>query len=92
MELMKNPRHKNIDEIENELIFFVCRNFIIEADEFSREESLVDQGVVDSFGLVEISAFMERDFGIVVAESDMNRGNFGSIKKMVAYIDSKRMR
>jgi acyl carrier protein len=72
--------------IEGRLVAFICRNFMVEPGEFSLEESLVDQGVIDSFGLVESSAFMEREFGVIVAQTDMNRANFGSVKKMVAFI------
>jgi len=73
-------------EVEDKLIAFICHNFMVEPDEFNYEESLVDQGVIDSIGLVEISAFMEQELGIKVAEEDMSRSNFGSVKKMVAFI------
>ena len=51
-------------EVEKKLVAFICDNFMVEPDEFNYEESLVDQGVIDSIGLVEISAFMEQEFGI----------------------------
>ena len=73
-------------EIEDRLVAFICDTFMVEADEFNFEESLVDQGVIDSIGLVEIAAFMEREFGMTVVEDDMNRDNFGSVKKMTAFI------
>jgi len=73
-------------DIEDKLVAFVCRNFMVEPGEFSLEASLIDQGVIDSFGLVEISAFMEREFDIKIIENDMNRANFGSVKKMAAFI------
>ena len=76
-------------DIESKLIKFICHNFLVEPDEFNLEESLVDQGVIDSIGLVEISAFMEKEFGITVSEADMDRKNFGSVKKMVAFIVHK---
>jgi acyl carrier protein len=78
-------------DIEEKLINFICSNFMVEADEFDHEESLVDQGVIDSIGLIEISAFMEREFNIKVDEVDMQRENFGSLKKMVAFIDARRV-
>jgi acyl carrier protein len=73
-------------EVEEKLVGFICRNFMVAPGEFSLEDSLVDQGVIDSFGLVESSAFMESEFGIRVADSDMNRANFGSVNKMAAFI------
>ena len=76
-------------EILDKLVAFICESFLVEPDEFNLEESLVDQGVIDSIGLVEISAFIEEAFGIKVTEADMNRQNFGSVKKMVAFIVAK---
>jgi acyl carrier protein len=73
-------------DIEGKLVAFICRNFMVETEEFNLEESLVDQGVIDSMGLVEIAAFMEREFGMVVVEDDMNREHFGSVNKMVTFI------
>jgi acyl carrier protein len=78
--------------IEDKLIKFICSNFMVEPDEFNNEDSLVDQGVIDSIGLVEISAFMNREFGIEESEENMTRENFGSVKKMVAFIVSKETR
>lgn len=76
-------------EIEGKLIAFICRNFMVEPNEFDMEKSLVDQGVIDSIGLVEIAAFMEEEYRISVDENDMDRENFGSLKKMVAFIMSR---
>ncbi len=60
---------------------------MVEPDELNLEDSLVDQGIIDSIGLVEIAAFMKREFDIDVSEENMTRENFGSVKKMVTYIE-----
>lgn len=73
--------------IEGQLIQFICSNFMVEPDELNLEDSLVDQGIIDSIGLVEIAAFMKREFDIDVSEENMTRENFGSVKKMVTYIE-----
>lgn len=73
-------------DIEEKLVAFICRSYMVESGEFRLDASLVDQGVIDSVGLLEISAFMEKEFGIVVQEAEMTRENFGSVKKMTAFI------
>lgn len=83
---MENIASYTEQEIGKKLVGFICRNFMVEPDEFSLEESLVDQGVIDSFGLVECSAFMNREFCITVEQKDMNRANFGSVRKMAAFV------
>lgn len=76
-------------EIQKEITAFVCRNFLVEEHEIVLGESLVDQGIIDSFGLVEIAAFLKKRFSIVTAEGDMNRSNYGSILKMADFVERK---
>jgi len=76
-------------EIEEKLIEFICRNFMVERDEFELDQSLIDQGVIDSFGLIEISSYLQKEFGFQIQETEMNRANFGSIKKIVDFVGRK---
>jgi acyl carrier protein len=78
------------EQILEELLVFLCRNFIVEKNEINFDESLIDQGIIDSFGLVEIASFMEREYGITIKEEEMNRDNFGSVLKIVGFIERKR--
>lgn len=81
---------ENTLQIQEMLLQFVCRNYMVERDEVIIDESLVDQGIIDSFGLVEISGFIQKEFGIVVVDSEMNRANFGSIVKISNFVQKKR--
>ncbi|MBN2715725.1 MAG: acyl carrier protein [Deltaproteobacteria bacterium] len=76
-------------DIQEALLDFVCNSFFVQRDDFDHSDSLIDQGVIDSFGLVEIAAFMEKKFGIKVTENDMIREYFGSIHKMERFIELK---
>jgi acyl carrier protein len=53
-------------------------------------ESLVDEGILDSFGLAELSAAIEQLYGVRVAEADLSLETFGSIDKIAAYIAERR--
>jgi acyl carrier protein len=75
--------------IQNKLVDFICRNCMVDADDILLDKSLVDQGIIDSFGLIEISTFITREFNIIVIPDEMNRANFGSVLKLVAFIESK---
>ena len=75
--------------LKENLIDFICRNFMVEMDEIDLSFSLVDQGIIDSFGLVEISTFFKKQYGIITEQSEMNRDNFGSVEKMVTYAEKK---
>lgn len=70
----------------DKLMEFLCENFMIEEDEFELDISLVDQGVIDSFGLIEIAAYIEEETGVKVEEHQITRENFGSFHKIIAFM------
>lgn len=74
------------EEILEVLINFITHNFMVDRADVNFEKSLIDEGIIDSFGLVEIASFMEAEFCMVVEDDDMNRDNFGSVLKIVDYI------
>jgi acyl carrier protein len=75
----------NLDVMEH-LLGFLCSNFMVEKDEIDLEKSLIDTGVIDSIGLIEIAAFIEREYSFKVKEEQINRENFGSVVKIVEFI------
>ena len=74
------------EKIQEQLLDFLTRNFLVAREEIILDESLIDQGIIDSFGLIEIATFMEKSFFIVVTEKQMTRQNFGSVLKIVNFI------
>jgi acyl carrier protein len=53
-------------------------------------ESLVDEGILDSFGLAELVALIERSYGVKVPDADLALANFESIDKIAAWIVAAR--
>ena len=51
---------------------------------------LLDQGILDSTAVLEIVQSLESDLGIQVADEEMVPENFGSIKRLVTYVESKK--
>lgn len=91
------PQHEEahaesmIDEVRVALLAFVTRSFMVNEEDVDRDRSLIDQGIIDSFGLVEITAFIAQHFGVEVREEDMTREAFGSLNKMAKFV-ARRMR
>jgi len=77
------------DNAVSNLLQFIVDNYMVELDEIPLDKSLIDEGIIDSFGLIEISSYLERTFGITIAEEDMIRENFGSVNKMIAFASRK---
>jgi acyl carrier protein len=53
------------------------------------EASLFDAGVIDSFGLVDFVAELEKDFGVSVPDKDLHPSKFESVAKVAAYLSAQ---
>jgi acyl carrier protein len=51
---------------------------------------LLDRGILDSTAVLEIVSFFEQELGIEVADEEMVPENFGSIARLVAYVEKKK--
>ncbi|HSO00191.1 MAG TPA: acyl carrier protein [Candidatus Nanopelagicales bacterium] len=58
--------------------------------ELGAEVPLLDQGILDSTAVLEIVQFFESDLGIQVADEEMVPENFGSIARLVQYVERKK--
>jgi acyl carrier protein len=52
------------------------------------DRSLVETGILDSYGIVDLLTFIEGEFGLAIPEKDITREKLGSIRKMAIYIRS----
>jgi acyl carrier protein len=68
------------DEIEDQIETFLRSTFRIQGDDpgFTRSTDLYDHGYVDSVGIVELVAWLEKTFGIAIPESDMLSDDFST--------------
>ena len=58
-------------------------------DEIPYDDSLVELGYVDSFGIIDIVTFLEGTYNIQILNEEITKEKFGSINKMVDLILSK---
>jgi len=75
------------EKIREMIIEFLCYQFLVDEEDIELNESLIDSGVTDSLGLIEIASFLEQKFSMIITENLMVRENFGSINKIVDFID-----
>jgi acyl carrier protein len=63
-------------------------NFLFDGDEeeFSDDDSLVESGVVDQTGILEIVLFVEETYGIEVSEDELTPDNFDTVNNIAAYV------
>jgi acyl carrier protein len=78
-------------DTEAHLRRFIEDNFLFREDRaaLSDTESLLDAGLIDSTGILELVAFLEECFRIRVADADIVPDNLDSIRTIVAYVEGK---
>jgi len=78
-------------ELQQQIRDFVATNFYV-ADPNSLEDrtSLLDQGIIDSTGVLEVIMFIETTFGVTVDDSEMLPENLDSIERIANYVGRKK--
>lgn len=81
-----------IDKIyQTQIRDFLVSNFYInDVDGLSEKTSLLDQGIVDSTGVLEVIGFIEESFGITVEDSELLPENLDSIQGIARYVMRKK--
>jgi len=69
---------------------FIINNFLFGDDGGLKDDaSFLDEGVIDSTGVLELVAFLEEDFGITVEDDELIPENLDSIDNVVRYLGEK---
>ena len=70
---------------------YLAQNFLFSDEGFTFEDdaSFLELGIVDSFGFVELLAFVQDEFDITVADEELVPDNFDSVGKLTAFICRK---
>lgn len=70
---------------------FVTSNFYVaNPADLADDASLLDRGIIDSTGVLEVIFFIEDTFGIKVEDSEMLPDNLDSIERITNYVTHKR--
>ena len=78
-------------EIKQQVRGFVTTNFYVpDPASLSDETSLLDQGIIDSTGVLEVIGFLEDTFGITVEDSEMLPENLDSIERISGFVTRKK--
>lgn len=79
-------------DTERKVRKFIEENFLFREDctAISETESLLDAGLIDSTGVLELVAFLEGELGLRLADADIVPENLDSIRAIVAFVEGKR--
>jgi acyl carrier protein len=69
---------------------FLTSNFYVNVGSLADGASLLQQGIVDSTGVLEVVAFLEAEFGIKVKDEDLLPENLDSVSAIASYVARKK--
>lgn len=53
------------------------------------DDNLLESGIIDSLGILDLVSFLEQDFGIVVADDDLVPENFQSVVRITRFVEQR---
>jgi len=79
---MSDPKEK--------VIAFIVENFLFGAEYGLKDDrSFLDEGIIDSTGILELVSYLEEEFGIRIEDEELVPENLDSINNVVAYLERK---
>ena len=77
-------------EIKGALInYVISKSDLDDKDEIPLDKSLLSEGIIDSFGIIELVEFIESNWNIRIEDREFTHETMGSINKMVKLINKK---
>jgi acyl carrier protein len=74
------------------------REFILEKFPLARKnqlkdsDALLESGILDSLGILDLVAFVEQEFSIGVSDEELVPENFQSVERIAAFVENKSSR
>lgn len=76
--------------IEEELRIFVIDNFLFgQAGDFSNNDSFLENGLIDSMGILTLTEFVKEKYAIVIEDEELVPENWDSVHRIAQFVESK---
>jgi acyl carrier protein len=77
--------------IETQIRNYILENFLYTSDQgkLKNTDSFLEDGIVDSTGILELLMFVEETFGIKVEDEEVLPDNFDSVERLERYVETK---
>jgi len=78
--------------IEKDIRAFIAQDllFVDDVDDMGGDQSMLQAGMIDSTGVLELVAFLEGHFDIAIADADIVPENLDTIDALVAFVARKK--
>ena len=80
-----------MEQIRQELRRFFVTNFLLGEDDavLDDDASFIEQGIVDSTGVLELVSFLEQRYAIKLDDEDLVPDNLDSVHNLLAFLERK---
>ena len=79
-----------MNKLKDKIRQFIVENFLFGNDNGLKDDtSFLDEGIIDSTGILELVSFLEEEFSISVEDEELIPENLDSIMNVVAYLERK---
>lgn len=77
--------------VKVEIRNFILENFLFDENEggLNNNTSFLDEGIIDSTGILELVSFVEETYGIHVEDEELIPENLDSVNNVVSFIAKK---
>ena len=74
--------------IEKKIRDFIEESFILDGNgHLSAEDSLLEKGIIDSTGVLELVAFIEENYNFKIKDEELIPENLDSIERVTNYVE-----
>jgi acyl carrier protein len=78
------------DMILEQLAKYISTEFLKQPDRLIKpDEPLLSSGLIDSFHLVDLSLFVENNFGVRIDDAELNASSFDTLSQLTTFIKNR---
>ena len=79
-----------MNEMRDKIRSFIVENFLFGKDNGLEDDtSFLEEGIIDSTGVLELVSFLEEEYGIAVEDEELVPENLDSINNVITYLERK---
>lgn len=96
LRILRAARNRGVERVTNDVEAkireYIGANLMMGQDvsTLAVDDSFLDNGIIDSTGVLELISFLEDGFGIQVLDQEMTPANLDSIGNLMRFIASKK--
>jgi acyl carrier protein len=79
-------------QIETKIKDYIAKNLLFseEGYTYADDVSFLQEGIIDSLGVMELVEFVQKEFGIKVEQTEVTPEHFDSVAKLAAFVKTKK--